>query len=231
MKRKQCRVCNKWFDSENGLVSCPKHSFGETAPQEEKSKLHKENCMHQDCEPRIVCLCDCLKEEGEKKCCENCLSGDCFGTNCKCHSPKQEECKHQTCREEGEHCLWERMKVAQDSTWEEFENKYSFMLNPDKPDSFVRQEFHQDLTSLISKEREKGYREGYEKGHLLAVETKKFYYTTGYETAKDEVREMVGREIKELPDGPWNEIEQGKWQVLATLSKKLSSLQEKKSNE
>lgn len=27
--RRQCSVCAEWFDSEDGLVSCSAHSFGE----------------------------------------------------------------------------------------------------------------------------------------------------------------------------------------------------------
>lgn len=34
---------------------------------------------------------------------------------------------------------------------EEFEKKYSFLLNPDEPESFVRKEFGRDIESLIKK--------------------------------------------------------------------------------
>lgn len=31
-ERRKCSVCQHWFTSEGGLVSCPAHSFGETDP-------------------------------------------------------------------------------------------------------------------------------------------------------------------------------------------------------
>ena len=33
---------------------------------------------------------------------------------------------------------------------EELETKYGFLLDPDKPEGFIRQEFHRDLLKLIS---------------------------------------------------------------------------------